>query len=169
MTRTTRSIVPWFVLFMVLAFATASAEAGRRGKPLPMKELLSLATQSISELDDPHPELTPEIVVGFVLKESGGNPKARGDGGLAWGLGQFWLARWLECGGTREEYRRAGARRQMEVLAEALNSYFWDADDHDMKDKVRWAGNWHNAGHGRNVETKYVRDVRKFIRLAHRN
>jgi len=91
----------------------------------------------------------------FALIESSNNPNAIGDGGKAYGLYQFHLARWLECGGTKENWRRATRTEQDKIMRTALTRYLARTSD------LTKIANYHNMGNPSSKVTLYTRKFRR--------
>jgi hypothetical protein len=81
----------------------------------------------------------------------------------SWGLYQFQYDRWIECGGRAADWGHAGKAEQDRVMKLALEMY---NSDRGRVDYVRWVATFHNSGHGKNVETGYVKKIRQALQRA---
>lgn len=99
-----------------------SAPTAVLAAPLSHTDLLVLASGVLVTEGNPE-NLTPTLVAAFALVESSGNPKAVGDKGKARGLYQHHLDRWLEDGGTVQNWGNATALEQTRVMVRSLTRY----------------------------------------------
>ena len=66
---------------------------------------------------------TDVLIRCFEDQESGGKLHVRGDQGRSYGLFQFQVARWLECGGRRIDWGRADRAEQTRIMRNAIRRY----------------------------------------------
>lgn len=139
---------------------------------LTIPELYRLADQARASVPDCPPELDSHWLVAMALKESGGDPKARGDkeDGVyqAWGLLQFHRATWhgiYPIGATRPS-----RDDPLASMRACLIYAMWGLKAHGLRERKDWrkydgdymrqlASTKHNAGHCIEVETKYSKWV----------
>lgn len=105
-----------------------------------------------------------ELLPAFAQVESSNRAQVWGDNGKAYGLYQFHLPRWLECGGTHAEFGNTSALRQTIIMRVALTRYHNYAKRRGLN-FVQVAATMHNIGHYVPTETRYVKKIKK--ELAH--
>lgn len=109
--------------------------------------------------------ITADLIVSFSAVESSHKKDVLGDYDKkskeykAYGLFQFHKARWIECGGTKENYRNADIETQVRIMVNALNRYC--KSNRKGVECLRWMATSHNIGHGVDKETAYVKKIRK--------
>lgn len=103
--------------------------------------------------------ITDALILAFAHVESGFVINATGDKGEAYGLFQFHKARWLECGGTEDNWKKSDTKTQVKIMIKALNSYC--KKNIDGVEAVRWMATSHNIGHGVDEDTLYVKKIRE--------
>jgi hypothetical protein len=103
------------------------------------------------------------LIKAIAQVESGNNPKVKnGDNGKAWGLYQFHKARWYEF--SREPWGKASPVEQTRTMKRALVYYLRKQSNgqKEKKERITWAANFHNKGHGSFQETRYTRSVYQY-------
>lgn len=105
-----------------------------------------------------------EIMRAFSFVESGHCMQVFGDKGLAWGKYQFHKARYAELGG--QNWGSANEQEQDRVFAKEIIVVrrLLQKDKYKHIDFVTALATYHNNGHIRNEQTKYVLKIYKAIR-----
>jgi len=100
----------------------------------------------------------------FSYVESSNRVHVWGDNGKAYGLYQFHIARWMECGGKRSEFGNAPAWRQTQIFFTEINRCF---DQYERKrlwengiTPTQALATYHNNGSIKGCETEYVRKIK---------
>lgn len=99
-------------------------------------------------------ELAPTLIPWFLAiakVESSFKPNASGDDDKAYGLFQFHHDRWLECGGTDDNWKKASIETQCRVM----KTQYERAKTENIVEFL----NYHNLGHKSKEITKYVRKI----------
>jgi hypothetical protein len=154
-----------FITTIATAAIAASAFATDR---FSLSELRVLAAGVIASNVNPY-NIPPSVIAAFAEVESSGRPFITGDHGKAWGLFQFHIGRWVECGGRRSEWGVASPARQTEVMLRAVNKYAAWGIRANAPDRLTWVANCHNLGHGSTTLTPYARKVSSVVAVQHRD
>lgn len=105
-----------------------------------------------------------DIIKAFSFVESTHRVQIMGDGGAAWGKFQFHKARYAELGG--QNWGSANEQEQDRVFANEIIVVrrLLQKDKYKHIDFVTALATYHNNGHIRNEQTKYVLKIYKAIR-----
>ncbi len=108
-----------------------------------MMPLIALVVSSGPWIDD------AALIRAFARVESGNRPDVFGDGGKSWGLYQFQIGRWRECGGDARKWGKAATGRdyQTQIMHNALERYRRRmCKGLTTEQQVIWLGRCHNGG-----------------------
>lgn len=100
----------------------------------------------------------------FSFVESSHRVQVFGDKGLAWGKYQFHKARYAELGGKNWGSADEAEQDRVFLKEMAVVRRLLKKDKYKHIDFVTALATYHNNGHIRNEETKYVLKIRKALR-----
>lgn len=107
------------------------------------------------------------LLLAFALIESSHNPYAIGDNGKAKGLYQFHIARWIECGGTKENWGTPNKAIQDQIMINEIMICLKQYKHKKMWEKgispLEAITTYHNSGHIRSG-TAYTEKVSKELK-----
>lgn len=101
-----------------------------------------------------------QLLKSFAFVESSNRSQIWGDNGKAWGKYQFHIERWMELGGKKSEFGKATESRQDEIMLIELNLAIHKSRKMGV-DIIRGCATYHNNGNIKDLETNYVRKIRK--------
>lgn len=115
--------------------------------------ILFLLSQPVSDFDR-------RMVLATASVESEYRLQVSGDSGRSWGLYQFGISRWTECGANPAEWGHAGHKSQTSAMLRAIDLYRKKMPAGlSTRQQVIWITNCHNLGHGSLEVTQHVAKV----------